>query len=172
MKLTKITVSVITSLLLVTSANAWLLDGDNYVMLNAGFSSGVIEEEVITSQGIGLEFGRNLSPDWYSSLLLEYAVHNIETSDQNIEIGLKASTVALKTGYKPTRTTLVYGLIGITGESSEYGPIFGGGLRWDIAEHFSIFGEYRRISVTSSEGVNNAYVIKSGTGGIQLYFRY
>lgn len=172
MKINKLIVSGIASLLLTTGANAWLLDGDNYTMLNAGFSAGTIEGEAITSQGIGLELGRNLSPDWYASFLAEYAVYNITTNDKNIDIGLKATTIALKAGYRPMKTTLIYGLIGLSGKVNTFGPVFGGGLRWDIADHLSLFGEYRRTSVSSSVGVNNAYVISSGVVGVQLYFRY
>jgi hypothetical protein len=171
-KIKKLTVSAIASLLLVTNADAWLLDGDNYTMLNAGFSAGSIDGSVITSQNIGLELGRNLSPEWYASLLMDYASYNIETESDDIRIGLRAATVALKTGYRPTETTLIYGMLGLAGKKDTFGPVFAGGLRWEAAEHFSLFGEYRRISVSSSSGVSNSYVINSAMVGLQLYFRY
>lgn len=156
--------------LMASNANAWLLDGSNYVMGNAGFSSGTIKENTISSQNIGLEIGKNFSEDWYSALFFEYSVYAIE--DEYYDIGLRAGTAAIKVGYRPTSSTLIYAMGGLSGEVSSFGPTLGAGARWEVLSQVALYAEYRRTSVSTKEGVDNTYVINAGHAGIQLYFRY
>ncbi len=111
----KIIVSTALSLCLVSSADAWLLDGENYVLMNGSAGVGTISSSAIASQVLGLEFGRNISKDWFASGIIDYGVYTIDSVDsETLNIGLKAGTIGMRVGYRPTKSTLIYGLGGLT----------------------------------------------------------
>ena len=152
-----------------SSVNAWMYDGDNYIGLNAHYGSGKIDSESISSQTIGIEMGRNFSPNWYGAFLTEYATYDISQSNIIDEKGLNGFNIAGKLGYRPSKHTLVYGTIGVALQDESNGVLFGGGFRWNIFNNAGFFIEGRRQSVTSNDKNYNATY---GLLGINLFLNY
>lgn len=151
--------------MITTSANAWLIDGEDYIGLNSYLSEGKIDSKTFTTQAIGIEIGRNFTQDWYAGLTAEYIVYNINNSTFN-EKALNGIDVLAKIGYKPTSSTTLYGLSGV---AEQGGIIFGGGFRWDMFENAGVFVEGRKSTVTANE---KNYKATHALGGISLFLRY
>jgi hypothetical protein len=162
-------ISAFAATMIASSANAWMYDGENYIGINAQYGAGSIESEVIVSQAVGLELGRNFSPDWYGAVVLEYSTYDIKQSSTIDEKGLNGLDVCGKIGYRPTKSTLVYGLAGIAIQKESNGVLFSGGLRWNIFQNAGFFIEGRSMSVTSN-GKN--YTSVYGLGGINLFLNF
>ena len=172
-RIKKLVAGVLLSMILGTSANAWLIDGEDYILLNGGAGLGKIKDETISSQFVAFELGRNFTRDWYGSLVAEYSVYSIETdNNSNLTFGTRSGSIALKVGFRPTKHTLVYALGGMAGDEKLFGPVFGAGYRWDVFRNLGIFTEISRTSIASSSVTDDSYVVNSGRIGLQLFLRY
>lgn len=167
-KAKKVLAAAIVSIM-TTGASAWMYDGKNYIGLNAQYGAGNIKSETLEVHTVGLELGRDFSPDWYGALLTEYSTYNIKQSTTIDEKGLNGLSVCGKIGYMPTSSTLLYGLAGIALQKESNGVLFGGGFRWNVFQNAGFFIEGRSSSVTSN-GKN--YTATYGVGGINLFLNF
>jgi opacity protein-like surface antigen len=162
-------ISICAMLVITTQADAWIYDGENYIGFNAQYGEGVINSETLTVQSLGVEIGRNFSPDWYGAFLAEYATYNITDSTAIDEKGLNGANVCAKIGYRPIESTLLYGLVGVSFQENSSGVLFGAGLRWDAFRNAGFFIEGRSQSVTSNE---KNYTANYGLCGVNLFLNF
>ena len=172
----KILLCGIASLVLTTSANAWLIDGDNYAGININVGAGKAEESTVFSQSVGIEFGRQMSPNFYGGIVAKYNIFSLKdtTLTRNKFIGTAAGVLEFKGGYTFTKSFMLYATGGYAQGNGLNSAVLGGGARYAFNRSSAFFVEYKQYNVLLENvgGARHSSVLGSGVVGFQFFLRY